>query len=144
MKLILLERVQTISSSWKIFKEQVSTVPKLNIYLILAKLWNFHRYEICILCMIDDLHESQFDICFSLHINEPFTLYVTGSSKKIESKWHLNEVFIYGGCRFKLLSLCEKRRLPHPPFWEILKYLRGRDGERERKREYRYKQKFFV
>lgn len=32
--------------------------------------------------MIDGLHEFQFDICFSLHINEPFTLYVTGRSKK--------------------------------------------------------------
>ena len=38
--------------------------------------------------------------------------------------------------RFALLSLCEKWKLALPPFWEIFKYLRGRErGKREREGE---------
>ena len=73
-------RTQTVYFH-KLLSDQLTIVSKLNIDLILVKLQNPHVSEIWFLCRIDDLSDSQSDICFH-YINEPFTLYVTGSSEK--------------------------------------------------------------
>lgn len=53
---------------------------------------------------------------------------------------------IHGGYGFALLNLCEKWKLPLPSFWEVFKFLRKKEEEREihRKRENQTKQKFLV
>lgn len=65
----------------KLLRDQLTIVSKLNIELIFVKLQSLHVSEIWFLCRTDDLSDSQSDICFH-YINEPFTLYVTGSSEK--------------------------------------------------------------